>query len=203
MNSEDVKTKILRCAREQFAKNGFYGANLKDIAKSSGVANSLVNYHFNNKEELFRTCIELFAKDRVEAIKKILSIPKNREEMRVRLEIFVDEMLYSYTLDPHGFEIIHQEVKAQNPIIMKLFKETFLVAFKQVCIFFEKSQEAGLIDKSKDPLIISMLLFSSTCDTAQNDHLGEQFFDVSLKDKKWREKVSFHIVELFMSGVVK
>lgn len=202
-HSEDIKERILDCAKTQFAKNGYHGANLKDIAVCAGVAGSLINYHFHNKEDLFKATIELFAKDRMEAINRLLSLPENREEMKVRIEIFVDEMLRSYTMDPSGFEIIHQEVKAQNPIVMKVFKETFLVAFKQVCLFFEKAQQKDLVDKKHDPFIISMLLFSATCDTAQNNHLGKQFFNLSLEDELWRKKVSQHIVDLFMMGVVK
>lgn len=199
---EDLKQKILLSARQVFARKGYHGANLKEIAKGAGVANSLINYHFKNKEDLFRQTIQLFALDRMEALNRLLTLPQSREEMRVRIQMFVDEMLRSYAKDPDGFEMIHKEVKANNKIIMQLFRETLLVTFENVCEFFKKAQEKGIVDKKYDPLIIAMLLFSSTCDTAQNDHLGKQFYGVSLDDEKWRSKVVQHIVDLFM-GVVK
>ncbi len=200
---EDLKQKILLSARKVFARKGYHGANLKEIAKGAGVANSLINYHFDNKEDLFRQTIQLFALDRMEVLNRFLTLPQSREEMRVRIQMFVDEMLRSYTHDPDGFEMIHQEVKAKNKIVMQQFRETFLVTFEKVCEFFKKAQELGIVNAKYEPLIIAMLLFSATCDTAQNDHLGKQFYGVSLEDEEWRSKVVQHIVDLFMNGVVQ
>ena len=52
------KAEILAAAEEEFAKNGYEGANLCRIAKKVGVTHVLLYYHFKDKENLFRELIE-------------------------------------------------------------------------------------------------------------------------------------------------
>src|SRR3989344_1408519 len=87
-SSEELKFRITEVARKHFAMHGMNGASLKDIAAEAQVAGSLINYHFKDKEGLFRACIEPFARGRMEAIQRILSEPQNRDELKVRLELF-------------------------------------------------------------------------------------------------------------------
>src|SRR5476651_1063901 len=44
---------ILDTAEHLFAKHGFYGVTLKDVAKSIGVHHTLINYYFEDKKKLF------------------------------------------------------------------------------------------------------------------------------------------------------
>lgn len=204
LSSEEVKHKMLSCAKQEFACYGYQGANLKDIAKCANVAGSLINYHYKDKAGLFKACMEIFAKTRMEAVNRILQAePKSPEEMQTRIELFVEEMLLSYMEDPNGFNIIRSEVRAENPVALELFQGTFLQSFKNACAFIATAQENGLIDKKWDPLIMAKLLFTLTCESAQNDHLGKKFFNVSVYEESWRKKLAAHIVHVFMNGVAK
>lgn len=51
--STDTKNKIIEVARVLFAEQGFEGTSVREIAKSAEVNIASVNYHFNNKENLF------------------------------------------------------------------------------------------------------------------------------------------------------
>lgn len=51
--NKDTKQKILEVANELFAKNGFGGTSVRDIANSAEVNLSAINYHFKNKENLY------------------------------------------------------------------------------------------------------------------------------------------------------
>ena len=51
--NHDTKTKILEVARLLFADQGFEGTSIREIAKAADVNIASVNYHFNNKENLF------------------------------------------------------------------------------------------------------------------------------------------------------
>ena len=56
---DPVKTResIALAAFEEFARVGYEGASIADIAKSAGVPKSLVQYHFGAKEALWEACI--------------------------------------------------------------------------------------------------------------------------------------------------
>ncbi|MEM9262232.1 MAG: TetR/AcrR family transcriptional regulator [Pseudomonadota bacterium] len=51
--SVDGRELIKQAALEEFARNGFSGARIEQIAKAAGVAKPLVYYHFASKEELW------------------------------------------------------------------------------------------------------------------------------------------------------
>lgn len=199
----DIKEKIILSARKHFAKYGLQGASLKDIAEEAGVASSLINYHFTDRDGLFRACIESFAKTRVHTMNRLVSEAESSEDLRVRLQLFVEEMITSHIDDPEGFEIIQREACSGNPQIMKAFEENMLGAFSNVVKFFAAAQKKNLIRENLDPLILSMMLFSSICDLVRKDHLGKTFYKVSLHDESWRKKVSTQIASVFIQGVIK
>jgi AcrR family transcriptional regulator len=203
IDSEQLRHVVLNIARQHFARHGFQGANLKDIASDAGVAGSLINYHFVNKQGLLQACLEPFAKGRMEAISRILNEPASKDEFRVRIRLFADEMLEAHLSDPFSFEIVDREVKASNPVIFKIFSETLLIAFKAVVSFFAQAQKKGLLRKEVDPLIAAALLFSCSCDAVRKDVLAKKFFGVSFQQAEWRKKFSENIMNLFSDGVLK
>lgn len=202
-SSEEVRQDIMEAARSHFATVGFQGASLKEIAADAGVANSLINYHFEDKEGLFRACMEPFARGRMEAIMRILDEPKTLDEMKVRIQLFAEEIILSHMNDPYEFEIIEREVRAGNPIILKIFENTMLKAFNGVIEFFQQARKNGLLREDFDPLIAATVMFTSCCDVARKDILAQKFFGRSLKDQEWRRTYSQHIVNMFANGVLK
>lgn len=203
MTSEELKALIVSTAAKHFAMHGFHGASLKSIAADSDVAGSLINYHFKDKEGLFRECIEPFARGRMEAIKSVLSEPKSPDEMKVRLELFVEHMQSSIMGDLDTFEIIDRELKASNPIVLKIFEETMLQSFKWVVGFFRQAQKNELLREELDPLVLSSLLFTSTCDSARKNILAKRYFNVSFEDPEYRKKYAQHVAALFLKGVMR
>lgn len=200
---EVIKETILEKAKAHFSQHGFQGANLKDIAKDAGVANSLINYHFKDKENLYRVCCENYARGGIETIKRVLAEPKTRDEMKVRLELFVEEMMLSILKDPDGFAIIDREMRSGNAMILKLFQETMLPAYLTVVQFFVQAAENGLLKEGLDPTILAGLLFTMTCDTARKDFLSKKFLNFSLEQSDYRKRFTEHIVSMYLNGVVK
>lgn len=55
---KNKKEEILQAAEEEFARNGYEGANISRIAKRVGVTHVLLYYHFQNKENLFTEVLQ-------------------------------------------------------------------------------------------------------------------------------------------------
>jgi len=55
---KDTKTKILIVANELFARNGFDGVSIRDIAQAADVNVASINYHFNNKLNLLHSIFD-------------------------------------------------------------------------------------------------------------------------------------------------
>ncbi|TVQ40892.1 MAG: TetR/AcrR family transcriptional regulator [Spirochaetaceae bacterium] len=56
----DSRARILSCAQELFAQQGFEGARVDEIARRAGVNKALIYYYFRNKQELFDRLVEQF-----------------------------------------------------------------------------------------------------------------------------------------------
>ena len=55
---QDRRKTILRAAVEVFARKGYHGCRIADVAKEAGVAYGLVYHYFRNKEELLQLVFE-------------------------------------------------------------------------------------------------------------------------------------------------
>ncbi len=56
--SDETKLKILKAAKKEFADKGFNGARMSSIASSAGVNQALLHYHFESKENLYRSIFQ-------------------------------------------------------------------------------------------------------------------------------------------------
>jgi AcrR family transcriptional regulator len=53
-DSERTRAKLINAAGELFAERGFHGVTVRDIVKRAGTHLSALNYHFKDKETLYR-----------------------------------------------------------------------------------------------------------------------------------------------------
>jgi len=53
MSESETKIKILEVATKLFARHGYEGASIREIAREAGVNLAAVNYHFQNKQNLY------------------------------------------------------------------------------------------------------------------------------------------------------
>lgn len=78
---------ILDAALAAFAKNGFDGTGLREIARDAGVAQPTINYHFKTKEKLFEAIVlrgaERSTSARIERLtaRKAQNVPTTLEEI--------------------------------------------------------------------------------------------------------------------------
>lgn len=59
--------RILDAAEQLFARRGYYGVSIREVAAASGTELSLTRYHFGSKDELFRQVIARRAEPVTEA----------------------------------------------------------------------------------------------------------------------------------------
>ena len=83
--SNDTKDRILKAALEIFSRDGYAGANLKDIAEAVGVVKSGFYRHFSGKEELWDAVLnemERYYSERFGSPKNLPAIPQSTDELK-------------------------------------------------------------------------------------------------------------------------
>jgi AcrR family transcriptional regulator len=127
----DKKQHILNQSIGLFAKKGFEGTSIRDIASAAEVNVAMIHYYFGNKEMLFKQLVENKAAatrgilDNIANDKSLSSIQKIDQI----IETYVDR-IFSHR-DFH--RVIHQElmlsdrVEAQNTIVNLLYPNSFII----------------------------------------------------------------------------
>ncbi|MGI4814193.1 MAG: CerR family C-terminal domain-containing protein [Janthinobacterium lividum] len=60
---DETRHRIIEAAVELFGEHGFEGASTRDIAARAGVNPPALQYYFENKEGVYRACVEALADD--------------------------------------------------------------------------------------------------------------------------------------------
>jgi AcrR family transcriptional regulator len=77
-DSKKTRAKLIEAAGQLFAKNGFNGVTVRDIAKRPHTHLSALNYHFRSKEALYREAIPETCKSDSITPKERLTTAKTR-----------------------------------------------------------------------------------------------------------------------------
>lgn len=88
MANNDTKDIILKDAIDLFSEKGFDGVSVRDIAGKAQVNLAAINYHFKNKENLFKECLfQCFTRISI-GMKKIVEINEGLEIEQMALAMF-------------------------------------------------------------------------------------------------------------------
>lgn len=190
-------------AQTLFAEKGFKATTVQDIAKKAKVNVSLVSYHFNGKEGLFRACIEHAASNRLAASESILTPPKSLDEFRVRLEMFTDEMLTYHVEHPEVCAILHRDLHSEMELIGDIFENSLLKAFQKFVIFLTAAQDAGVLAKWMDPLMSAGHYYGAMLHCVKHQDVARKFFGKTIADPAHRREVRDYLIRTTLEGIQK
>ncbi len=196
-----AKNLLLEAAIRLFAKKGFDGTSVKDIADRAGVNVSLVSYHFAGKEGLYKTCLEQFGKNRLAATERLLQPPQTIEEAQLRLAMFIDDMLIWFEEEPDLCSIVQRESDMGLPIARDVFESTFLKVFQTFIAFIKGGQMKGFLQPDFDPRISASLFFGGLVSMIQKDEITKHTFGVSVHEPVYRKKLKTQVCKMFFEGL--
>ncbi len=84
---EESRAAILTAAMAEFANQGIAGARTDSIAEAAGVNKALLYYYFEDKEGLYRACLENVFNSLMERVRPGLNAPGNALDKLVRYAV--------------------------------------------------------------------------------------------------------------------
>lgn len=130
---KNKKEEILQAAEEEFARNGYEGANISRIAKKVGVTHVLLYYHFQDKENLFREVLQR----KIEQFIQSVLVPEGTENLHFMENI---DMLIT-----QNFNIMAQNVMLARLLVNETCQmpaSLYDIAHKQYSAYLERLQRA-------------------------------------------------------------
>lgn len=201
-SAERTREELLRAARLLFSRKAYSATTVKEIADEAGVNISLVSYHFDGKEGLFKACLHSFASSRREIAARTLQAPSDTAAFRAALMEFFDEMVGLFLAEKEMTLIIHCDLDIEVPAVEETFRETMLPIFQTVVGFITQAQHNGVIVRDKDPTIIAGLFFGSMVHAMRSNPIAEKFLNRSLGDAEYRKQVKTTLVDIFCEGLL-
>ena len=197
---QDTPERLIRAGIVLFAKQGFEGTSVKEIAEQAGVNVSLVSYHFNGKEGLYRACFEFFGREKIANPVRILQMVSSKEELRIRLNLFLEEFWSTNIQEIDIMCMIHREEETGFAIARDIFMDLFVKTFESFTKILRDAQEKGFVRKDLDIQMVSGVFFGAMIHNLAKDHINEKFLKVSLKDPEYRKKFAHTLVTTILEG---
>jgi TetR/AcrR family transcriptional regulator, fatty acid metabolism regulator protein len=186
---------ILRAAVEVFARKGYHGCRIADVAKEAGVAYGLVYHYFQSKEELLGSVFEASWTGFVGRVAELAQAPGALEE---KVRGITHLAFEAYRVDPRGVKVLILEI-ARSPAAGRVKRHS---AFQEVVRIiegmFQAAQARGELGPEFDPRLCAAVLFGSI-------EVGLTSFVVGLfdsRDEAALARAEAQIARTFLRGVL-
>ncbi len=147
-NRPDISQRILEAATRLFARHGFVGASLRDIAKAVGIRKPSLLYHFPSKDELRRGVLDQMLAHWNDVVPKILRAATAGPE---QFDAIGAEILRFFRDDPDRGRLLLRELLDRPDELAPLLALRVQPWAKIVCDYIRKGQEHGRIQPDVDP----------------------------------------------------
>jgi len=189
----DKRRIILDAAIRVFARQGFNGCRVSDIADEAGVAYGLVYHYFRSKDEVLDT---LFLERWNVLLEAIRETDRQEISPRSKLYAIASFIVDSYRHDPELMKVIIVEVtRAANS-----FGQTHLAkireAYELIANIVEKAQDEGAFKDTITPQFAAMAFYG-----AIEQVLTGWIFDLLPQGDAEYEQAKGFVVETICAGL--
>lgn len=199
---ERSQNEILDGAEACFVAKGFAGASMSEIAKASGVTQSLIHYHFNNKANLWNEVKRRRLKVCFETIERFEFDSSENEEsiltsfIKIYFDVFRENPGFSRLIGWQGVSVQGKTDSDSNAI------EPEEAILKDVMAVIKKYQKSGIIRKDIDAPYLVISLFSLITGWFQSKEGNLQRKSFALKARKADDEYLNTIVKIFLQGAL-
>jgi TetR/AcrR family transcriptional regulator, fatty acid metabolism regulator protein len=190
----DRRRTILRAAIDVFARKGYHGCRIADVAREAGVAYGLVYHYFKNKDELLES---VFDAGWTGFVTRLRAVAEGEGSLVHKVHGISAVAFEAYRVDPRAVRVLILEI-ARSPAGSRVNRETaFSEVIKMSAQMLAKAQGAGELRADVDPLLAAAVLFGAI-------EMGLTAFVVGLMDSRDTvalERAQLQIAESFLRGV--
>jgi TetR/AcrR family transcriptional regulator len=146
---------ILRAATELFARSGFDGVSIADIAAAANVCKANVFYHFASKEALYLAVMRRISDEHAQLAESLLDKP-GPCVAKLR-DLFAYEMRHMLKNDTAHRLSLRELGSFKAGKVRNLVHKIFERNFRAVIALFEQGQQSGELRRDFTPAVASLL----------------------------------------------
>jgi TetR/AcrR family transcriptional regulator len=155
-----ARGQILAAAERRFADLGYAATRLEDIGADVGVGRSVVLYHFNDKQRLYRAVLDELFGGMLDVIRRALA---GAGDLPTRFENGVRTAVAYVVERPAAARIAMREAISTDPRIREEIWRQGAPIVELLTLIFEEGQRAGVIrPQHPDPLHFISVISGTT-----------------------------------------
>lgn len=154
----DKRRLILDAAVKVFAREGFYGCRVADIADEAGVAYGLVYHYFRSKDEILDT---LFLERWGLMLEEIARVDAEPAPAREKLAAIAGFIIDSYRYDPDLMKVIIVDVTRAANSFGRSHLEKIREAYELIGGIVAAAQQSGELRTDITPTFAAMAFYGT------------------------------------------
>lgn len=192
----DSRGAILKAARTVFARNGFEGASMREVADIARVNNAMIYYHFRDKGELYRAVLA----DSFSALDRIWDHEIFRGDAPVREKInkYIEEFIHFQHANDELRRICSMEMVSCGENCRWLGQNLFTNSYRKLAAILNAGMKSGEVKKINPTFaiatLIGMIIHSFILHPIA-EHVTGKKLDLSVK------RFGAFVSELFFDGL--
>jgi TetR/AcrR family transcriptional regulator, fatty acid metabolism regulator protein len=151
---EDKRKLLLDAAVRVFARNGYHGSRVGDIAEEAGVAHGLLYHYFDSKEQVLQI---IFRENFGELLARFHEVEETDEPAADKLAGIAKILLRTWRNDPDLVTVMVREV-ARSPHLQAQVAEV-REAFAIIARVIVQGQAEGAFRQEVDPAFASWIVY--------------------------------------------
>lgn len=189
---------ILDSAIGVFARMGYHGARVSDIAREAGIAYGLVYHYFKNKEEILNTIFEERWSAFLEALDAIVDSPSSTRDKLVSVAAMI---LNAYRLRPDWVKVLVLEIQRSSRFSEAGQIRAVGQLFKGVERILRDGQRRGEVRDDLDPEVACYIVIGGLETIITGLVLGLIEIDENQLESEYYLRVARNMVEILVRGV--
>ena len=202
-NPEETRRKILDAAETEFARKGYDGTRLRDVALAVGVHHALLHHYFKDKEGLFRAVLERALEGVSSRAFDILRSPGDLRELTTN---FVDTLVDFLAENQSLALILHFASLDEGSPAYAVCEE---LGFRLVKPLFDATDEAvkrgqaeGIFRKDVDARQMLMVGVGAVAFVYHADKLFSGIFEEDVRGTEQVDKHKAAAAKIILDGVM-
>jgi TetR/AcrR family transcriptional regulator, fatty acid metabolism regulator protein len=147
-----TRERILQAATEVFARRGFHGARVADVAESAGIAYGLVYHHFRNKDDILAA---IFSERWAEYVRYIDELAGSPEPFRAQVAHLVHFWVETWRQEPHLMTVMINEISRSYEFVESHDPGRVMVAFDAVERLITAAQQRDEVRAEVDARLVT------------------------------------------------
>jgi len=186
---DDKRQRILQAAVKVFAKQGYFGARVADVAKKAGVADGTIYLYFRNKEDILVSLFDEVMAEHVAAARADLA---NVEGAAAGLRVIAERHL-TLLGENRDLAVVFQVELRQSTKFMERFTASWLQDyFSTLTEVLEAGQRSGELRAELSVKLVVKAFFGALDELVTSWILGKRDYHLA--------QLAGPVVDLFLRG---